>query len=115
MFSSMTRARSVNTRIALANTRKGDMTVTEYVGKMRSLADEMMFSGKPLDDEELISYILAGLEYYNPIVSAIVSRTDAISVGEVFSQLLSFEQRMELLQNDFGHSVNMTNRGRGGQ
>ena len=92
------------------------MTVTEYVGKMRSLADEMMFSGKPLDDEELISYILAGLEYdYNPIMSAIVSRTDAISVGEVFSQLLSFEQRMELLQNDSGHSVNMANRGRGGQ
>jgi histone deacetylase 1/2 len=48
---SQTRARKVNTRIALATTKKGSMTVEEYVGKMCSLANEMAFAGKPIDDE----------------------------------------------------------------
>ncbi|WVZ98567.1 hypothetical protein U9M48_043995 [Paspalum notatum var. saurae] len=46
------------------------MSITEYVGKMKSFADEMACAGKPLEDEELVQYILAGLDMdYNPIVS----------------------------------------------
>jgi histone deacetylase 1/2 len=37
MGASQTQARKVNTRIALATTKKGSMTVDEYIGKMRSL------------------------------------------------------------------------------
>jgi hypothetical protein len=42
--------------------RKGNMTITEYVNKMRALGDEMSAAGKPLDYEEMVSYILAGLD-----------------------------------------------------
>lgn len=92
MFTSMTKARSINTRITLATTKKGDMSITKYVGKMHSLADDMMIVGMPLDHEELISYIFTGLDYdYNPIVSALVSRTDAITVAEAYAHFLSFE------------------------
>ena len=114
MFTSMSRARTVNTRIALATTKKGNLSMAEYVSKMRSLADEIASAGKAIDDDELVSYILAGLDFdYNPIVSALVARTEPISVGEMFSQLLSFEQRMDLLQPDSRSSVNSANRGRG--
>jgi hypothetical protein len=66
MFSSMTRARAVNTRIALATMKKGNLSMAEYVGKMRSLADEITSTGKTIDDDKLVSYILAGLDYdYN--------------------------------------------------
>jgi hypothetical protein len=41
MGASQTRVQKVNTCIALATTKKGSMTVDEYVGKMRSLADDM--------------------------------------------------------------------------
>jgi hypothetical protein len=41
MFSSQTRARVVNTCLALATTQKGNMTVAEYVSKMKALGDEM--------------------------------------------------------------------------
>lgn len=61
MFASQTRAHTVNTRIALATTKKGAMSVAEYVGKMRAYGDEMAAAGKPLDDEELVSYIFTGL------------------------------------------------------
>jgi hypothetical protein len=54
----------MNTRIALATTRKANMTMAEYVAKMKTLSDEMPFA-KTIDDE-LTSYIQVGLdEEYN--------------------------------------------------
>jgi hypothetical protein len=53
--------------MALATSRKGSSSAVEYVSKMKSLADDMASTGrKKLNDEELISYVLAGLDYeYN--------------------------------------------------
>jgi hypothetical protein len=117
-FSSIKKARAVNTRIALSTTRKGDITISEYVGKMRALADEMASAGKPLDDEDIISYIIAGLDdEYNPVVTTLVARSDSVSVAEAYAQLLNFEQRMHLLHGEPSqqHSAHMANRGRGSQ
>jgi hypothetical protein len=36
------------------------MSTSEYIAKMKSLVDEMASTKKPID-EELVSYILAGL------------------------------------------------------
>jgi hypothetical protein len=35
------------------------MSISEYITKMKSLADEMTSAKKKVDDEELVSYILA--------------------------------------------------------
>jgi hypothetical protein len=117
-FSYIKKARAVNTRIALSTTRKGDLTISEYVGKMRALADEMASAGNPLDDEDIISYILAGLDdEYNPVVTTLVARSDSVSVAEAYAQLLNFEQRMHLLHGEPSqqHSAHMADRGRGSQ
>jgi hypothetical protein len=103
-FGSQTRARTVNVRIA-------------YVNKMCALGDEMASAGKPLDDEELVSYILAGLDIeYNSVVSATVARVEPITVNELYGQLLSFKSRQILLQGSNGAvpSTNAAMRGRGG-
>jgi hypothetical protein len=43
--------------------------MADYFNKMKSLADEMAAGGKPLDDEEVVSHILTGLDAdYNPVV-----------------------------------------------
>jgi hypothetical protein len=69
---SQSRARVINTRMALATTQKGSSTIVEYIAKMKSLVDDMVSAGKKLDDEELSSYILAGLDFeYNGVVSSI--------------------------------------------
>jgi hypothetical protein len=81
MYTLGTRARSVNTRIALATIKKGSDSIE-------------------IDDEELISYILTGLDVeYNSVVSALVARPDTITIGEVYSQLMSYEQRIEWQQH----------------
>jgi uncharacterized membrane protein YgcG len=115
MYASASRARTVNTRIALATTRKGNMSVTEYVAKIKFLADDMTSAGKKVDDEELVSYLLVGLdEEFSPVVTAVGARTESISVGELVSQLLSFEHRLDLLHGGSQGSANMAKRGRGG-
>jgi hypothetical protein len=83
--------------MALATTQKGSSSADEYVAKMKTLADEMASAGKKLDDEELISYILAGLDYeYNSLVSSIAARVEPVTLGDMYSQLLAFETRLEL-------------------
>jgi hypothetical protein len=69
-FGSLTRMRAVNTRLALATTQKGNMSMTEYMNKLCALGDEMVSAGKPLYDEDMVSYILVGLDIeFNLVVS----------------------------------------------
>ena len=87
MFLSQTQANIVNTRIALSTTKKGTATIADYIGRMKALGDEMASAGKPLDDDDMVSYILAGLEYdYISFVSSIcAARTEPIKVAELYS------------------------------
>jgi hypothetical protein len=88
----------MNTRLALGTTRKGNLTVAEYFGKMKSLGDEMAAAGRPLDDEELTEYIITGLdEDYTLLVSVLCARVEPISISELYLQLLNFETRTGLL------------------
>jgi hypothetical protein len=82
---------------------QGVTSITEYINKAHILTDEMALAGKKIDDEELISYILVGLDFeYNYVVSALVMRPDTLSIGEVYSQLLSYEQHVERQKNGEG-------------
>jgi hypothetical protein len=116
MFVSHTRARTTNVRLALATTKKENMTVAQYYSKMKGLADEMAAAGKPLDDEELVMYICNGLDLeFNPLVSALVTRIEPVTPVELYSQLLSFETRLELQLGTGSSSANTAGRGgRGG-
>jgi hypothetical protein len=87
----------VNTRIALATTKKNQLSVSDYYIKMSAYADELATSGTPLCDDEFVAYLLAGLdEDYNPVFTAVVARVDPIMPSELYSQLLSFEQHTNL-------------------
>jgi hypothetical protein len=115
-YASRTRARSVNTRIALATTKKGTANMTDFYTKMKGYADEMSAAGQPLNDEEFVSYLLTGLdeERYNPLVSSILTRIEPVTPSELLSQMLSYELRTERQSGASYHSsVNAASRGRG--
>jgi hypothetical protein len=60
--------------------------VAEYMNKMRLLSDEMAMSGRPLEEDELVEYILTGLNYeYDHIVSAVIARQTLVSLSELCS------------------------------
>jgi hypothetical protein len=96
MFLSQSRARVVHLCSKLATTRKGDATCATYYVQMKGFADEMAAAGKWLDDEEVICYILAGLDVdFNPFVEAFTAKTKPQTLNDLYSQLLIAEARVE--------------------
>jgi hypothetical protein len=88
MFSSASRARMIKLCMRLFTTRKGEQLAATYYNKMKGFADEMDAASKPLEDEDFISYVLAGLDQdYNSFVENMVKKTE-ISLGSLYSQLL---------------------------
>jgi hypothetical protein len=100
MFSSQSRSRVVHLRTQLNQCHKENKTASVYFNQIKTLADEMAAAGKPLDDDDVISYVLAGLqdEAYNGFVAAITALIKAqkfISLSDLYSQLLTYESRLE--------------------
>ncbi|KAK1609583.1 hypothetical protein QYE76_033256 [Lolium multiflorum] len=113
MYAARSRAHTTNTRIALASAEKGSKSMGEYVTMMKSLENEMISAGKTLEDEDMVSYILAGLkdDSYTGLVAAILTRPEPITVSELYSQLLSYESRQQMLRGVSQSSVNAATRG----
>jgi hypothetical protein len=72
MLASQSRTRISNLRVALAKTKE-NMTTTQFFIKMKGLApDELAAADRPIDEEELVEYLLAGLDNtYNSLIAAI--------------------------------------------
>jgi uncharacterized cysteine cluster protein YcgN (CxxCxxCC family) len=105
-----------NIRIAPATTKKNNLSVSDYYSKMCQFADDLAMTGTPLRDDELVAYLLAGLdEEYNSIFTSVVGRTDLIVPTDYYAQLLSFEQHTSLQgQPSFGGSLSAMTASRGG-
>jgi len=81
--------------MALATASKGTSTIAEYYNKMKSLTDEMASARRRLEDDEMVSYILTGLDDdFDSVVTSVASRVEPISLGELYTQLISHEQRL---------------------
>jgi hypothetical protein len=97
LYSSHTRAHSVNMHIALATTKNHHMSISDYYAKMSQFANDLVAFGTPLHDDEFVAYLLVGLdEKYNPVFTAVVAWVDPISPTDLYAQLLSFEQHTTL-------------------
>jgi 3-deoxy-D-manno-octulosonic acid (KDO) 8-phosphate synthase len=98
MFAAQSEARVTNLLVALANTKKLQMTTSEFLTKMQGFADELVSAGHPLQDRQLVSYIHAGLGGgYNSLVAALGVATTPISLSMLYSQLHAYDQRQEML------------------
>ncbi|XP_047043595.1 glycerol-3-phosphate acyltransferase 1-like [Lolium rigidum] len=115
MFATQSRSRVSNLRVALAKKKKDNMTSAQFFTKMKGLADELATAGRPIDEEELVEYLLAGFDdTYNPLFAAIgVNGAEDLTVSDLYAQVQAYENRIELL-SDIGGFVNAAARGRGG-
>jgi hypothetical protein len=94
-FASQSRSRVLHLRNQLVATRKGDMSIASYFSTMRGYADEMASAGKSLDDDDVVSYILNGLDTdYNSLIEQVNEMTEMISLETLYSQLLDTEARV---------------------
>jgi uncharacterized membrane protein YgcG len=117
LFASQSRARIVHLRSKLASTCKGDLTCATYYALMKGYADEMVVARKRLDDEEVICYILVGLDVdFDPFVKAFTVKTEAQTLNDLSPQLLMDEACVESQNEQQQISVNAAFQGgRGGR
>lgn len=116
MFASQSRARVIATWMALATVSNGSSSVSDYYAKMKGLANDMLSTRKKIEDEELISYILTGLDRdFDPVVTAVAVQKEPLSLIELYTQLISHENRINMRNDGGGRSSgNSGSRGRGG-
>jgi hypothetical protein len=69
IFASQSRSLILHLYNQLVATRKGELSVTSYFSSMCGYANEMAAAGKPLDNDDIVSYILNGLDAdYNSLI-----------------------------------------------
>ncbi|RVW43508.1 Retrovirus-related Pol polyprotein from transposon RE1 [Vitis vinifera] len=96
IFSSCSRARIMQLRLEFQSTKKGSMSMIDYIMKVKGAADSLAAIGEPVSEQDQIMNLLGGLgSDYNAVVTAINIREDKISLEAVHSMLLAFEQRLE--------------------
>ncbi|XP_071680324.1 uncharacterized protein [Lolium perenne] len=115
MFAAQNEAKVNNLLVALANTKKLQMTTSEFLSKMQGFADDLIAAGDPLTNRQLVSYILAGLgSDYNALVAALGVATTPITLSLLFSHLHAYDQRQLMLNGpsppEFETSANAATR-----
>jgi hypothetical protein len=117
MFAAKSRTRIANLRVQLANTKKEGKTTAQYFAAVKAITDELAAAGRPMEEDEVVEYLLAGLDDpYNPLFAAIGANPDnKVTVPELYAQLSSYDNHMKLLLNNDEpkSSVNAAARGRG--
>jgi hypothetical protein len=100
--------------VCSGNNPKGKSLCHQLLQQDEGPRNEMTAAGRPLDNEELIEYIITSLdEEYTPLVSALCARAEPISLSEFYLQLLSFETHVGLLQDGHNRYVNASTQGGG--
>lgn len=95
-FSSQTKAKILQLRMQLQNSKKWPLTVTDYYTKVKMKAANFIASSTFISDEELILYILGGLgSEYDLVVVNIIAITVLPTLKEVYSLLLTHESRVD--------------------
>jgi hypothetical protein len=98
MFASQSLSKVTNLRVALANTKKLNLSTAAFFTKMQGFADELTAAGKPVPTDEMVSFILAGLGgHYDSLVAALGVVKSQLTVAELYSQVQSFDERQEML------------------
>ncbi|KAK9144845.1 hypothetical protein Sjap_004748 [Stephania japonica] len=94
-----TRTKVQRFKIALHTTRKGSMSMNEYLLKMKELSDSLTTVGSPITEEHQITSELVGLDMeYMPIMTTLLRDSD-LTWQNVHASLLNFDERMTQIQS----------------
>ena len=86
----------MQTRYHLATLKKNNLFVTDYFQKAKQYADLLASIGQPLSDNDIITYIFAGLPTeYDSLVTSLNTRLESFSLDDLYGHLLTYELRLE--------------------
>jgi hypothetical protein len=81
LFTSHSRARTMQVHYQLATLKKGNTSVADYFQKFTCLTDTLAAVNQPLNDFEAISFLLAGLGTdYDSFVTSVTTRVEPLTI-----------------------------------
>ena len=95
-FQSHLTARVWQLRSELGNSRKGNESVSEYVGKIQSIVNSLAETGYPVSEEDHLEAVLGGLpEDYNSVVkmARMLDGLTPVAVSNIETWCLVLEER----------------------
>ena len=96
MFTSQSRARTKKIHYQLATLKKGNSSIANYFHQFTTLVNTLAATAQPLNDFELVSFLLAGLgSDYDSFVTSVTTRVDSLSIEELYGHLLAHELWLE--------------------
>jgi hypothetical protein len=104
-FASPSRTRIAQLHRQLQTLQQGSKSCAEYVNFAKLLAHQLSTVGKAIDDDELITYILGGLNpSFNPFVVSLslATRDSSLTVEDFNTELQSIEQLIENQHQSIG-------------
>jgi histone deacetylase 1/2 len=96
-----TKAKIRQLRSELKTVKKGTKTVTEFILRVRAVANTLISIGDSVSEQDQIDSILDGLpEEYNPFVMMIYGRPDSPSLFDIEGLLLVQESQLEKFRQE---------------
>ncbi|KAB2629180.1 hypothetical protein D8674_033975 [Pyrus ussuriensis x Pyrus communis] len=94
-YASTSQNRILFLRTELLQTKKGDLSVADYLDRMNAIADNLALAGQPVSDDELVQIILNNLgPAFEMTVNAAQARDTPITYPTLEALLLTTERRM---------------------
>ncbi|KAF8393863.1 hypothetical protein HHK36_020061 [Tetracentron sinense] len=97
-FASQSRTHVHHLKRKLQTLHQGSMKCTDFLEKAKLVSDEVVAVGKPLEDDDLMSYIVSGLHpSFNPFITSLsfATRDKNVSFEDFQAELLSYELLLE--------------------
>lgn len=97
-FASSSQSRLMQLRFQLQSIKKGSLSISDYLDKIKEIADQLAAASKPIPLADLTTlYTLGGLgAEYEPFVMSVTSRTDPIDFDKLHGLLITQEHRLAL-------------------
>lgn len=107
-FAGQSKAKILQHKLQIQKMKKGNLTMREYLSKMKACIDILFSAGHRLSVEDQILHILAGLgSEYDPVVVSVTTRSEPFTLNDVSSLLLSFEARLDRGTNNSTNDSNL--------
>lgn len=75
------------------------MSITNFVLQVKGISDQLMVTGNPFSDKDVIVCIFGSVgSYFNPCVTSINMNFTYLTIEEVFSNFLSYKHILGKMQ-----------------
>lgn len=95
-FTTSSKAKILQVKGLLQSTKKGSLSVDDYIMRMRQYADVLSEADEPISDDSLCMYILAGLgPEFESTVTLLINPTEPLNLTDLHFSLHTHELRLQ--------------------